>query len=230
MHELSWFLVHFVSLKHSSFSRQSSSKQLYKFYGRHPMIKVSRVQQGNPLLSYLNNTLWHYDSNTSADYEINGSTAILFLSLKFHACKPEYIYKRINKIKEFRLKIVLVLIDVPNYNISLRELFNMIPFAIITCRSYEECSRYLRGFDLASMRSAEALRRRETSVEQVLLSIPRVNKTDVSNIRKTCKTVQEVIHTPTIVLSRIPGIGPIKAQLIAEYFKMPFISRSNNGT
>ena len=186
------------------------------------MIKIATVQRGNPVLGFLVNTKWQYSSNTTADYEINNKTAVLFLSLKFHACKPEYIFKRLNRLKEFRVTIVMIYIDVLNFELTLRELFSMLPYIIITCKSYEECARYLRGLDIASARPVEVLRCKETSIDQFLISIPKINKTDVINLRKSYHTLQDLFRSPEHVLSRASGIGPTKAHSIIETCKKKF--------
>lgn len=189
------------------------------------MIKVSQLQRGNGLLEFLGPATWHYDSAITADYEINQSVAVLFLSLKFHACKPEYIYKRINRLKEARVRLVMVLVDVPNYNLSLRELFSTVPLSIVLCRSHEECARYVRGFDLAERRSYDALRRGQAGVDSFLKAFPGINKTDCAGIRSSYGSVQKLLAAGAVGLAKIPGMGEAKAEGMAKYLKMPFKKR-----
>jgi len=186
------------------------------------MIKVSDRQRGNGLLSHLNAATWAYDPQITADYEINYTTSVLFLSLKFHACKPEYIYKRINRLRRSALNVLMVLIDVPNYSLSLRELYNNVPLAMVLCRSNEECSLYLRGFDIAARRSTDVLRRKESGAFSFLGSFPNINTTDSRSIASCVGTVQDLFKLSENELAAIPGIGRIKAAGIAAYLKMPF--------
>ena len=184
------------------------------------MIKVSQRQRGNSLLSHLSSATWAYDSDITADYEINSSTSILFLSLKFHSCKPEYIFKRISRLKETRLRLVMVLLDSPNYGLSLRELFTSLPLTVIVCGSYEECSRYIRGFDVGTRRSYEVLRRKAPGVDNFLASFPRINKSDVAGIRRSHASMQEFLLGNDT--DGIAGIGKIKKDGILKYLRMPF--------
>lgn len=186
------------------------------------MIKVSETQRGNGLLNYLNTAVWQYDAQTRTDYEINSSTAVLFLSLRFHASKPEYIYKRINGTGEFRLRVLMVLVDVPNYNLPLRELFRNAPLTIVLCRSNEECARYLRGFDAAKKRTTDTLRRRTAGIDSFLESFPSINKTDCKNIRSSFKTAQRLLNADEAELSNIAGLGAVKAEGLLRYFRTAF--------
>ncbi|KAM0681550.1 ssDNA endonuclease and repair protein rad10 [Glugoides intestinalis] len=186
------------------------------------MIKVSLLQRGNKLLDYLSSTSWHYDTFCIADYEINFSTSVLFLSLKFHSAKPEYIYNRISKLKAVQLKVLVILIDTPNFNTILQELFQSVKVTIVLCKSYEECAKYIKGFDLCSRRGSEILRRKEGSIDAFIQALPKTNKSDVSNIKKCFNTLQDLFNTNEQELENIDGIGKIKALLLIKSFKKPF--------
>lgn len=186
------------------------------------MIRVSNTQRGNGLLNHLGVYSWSYVSGTITDYEINYSVSVLFLSLKFHIFKPEYIYKKINKLQESKLKVLLVLIDVPNYNLSLQELFSTIPIVIILCKSFQECAYYIKGFDKATIRSIEGLRRRSSGVDIFLEAIPKLNKTDCTNLKNSFGSLREIFKADEQKLSKIPGMGQIKAKSLLKYFKIPF--------
>lgn len=186
------------------------------------MIKVSLLQRGNKLLEYLGVSSWHYDGSCSADYEVNFSTFVLFLSLKFHSAKPEYIHKRIAKLKEAKLRVLLVLIDTPNYGTIMRELFRTIPIIVVPCRTYEECSRYIKGFDICTKRGSEVLRKKDTGVNTFLNSIPKINKTDSSTLQNTFNSLSDIIKAEEKDLENIVGIGKVKAKEIFESFRKPF--------
>lgn len=186
------------------------------------MIKVSLLQRGNKLLEYLSSTTWHYDSSCSADYEINFSTLVLFLSLKFHSAKPEYIYKRIAKLKDAKLKILMVLIDTPNYNTTLQVLFRKVPITIVTCKNYDECAKYMKGFDFSTKRGTEVLRRKESGIDNFLQAFPRINKSDSVNIQRSFHTILDFIKADEKEISNIVGIGKNKAQQVQNYLKKPF--------
>lgn len=186
------------------------------------MIKVSPLQNGNNVLSYLSQTSWHYDNAVTADYEINNTTAVLFLSLRFHSCKPEYIHKRINKLKPYKLRVLLVHVDVPNYNKTLRELFNTVPLTMVLAFTTEECSRYIQGFNLSGTRSIKAIRRKENDHSTFLRSFPKVNKSDVIQVFERYETLESFFEKSEGEIEVTQGFGKIKAQTITRYLDMEF--------
>jgi DNA repair protein Rad10 len=48
---------------------------------------VHEVQRGNPVLKYIHNVKWEYNSDIIPDY-VMGSTCALFVSVKFHFRHP----------------------------------------------------------------------------------------------------------------------------------------------
>lgn len=186
------------------------------------MIKVALLQRGNKLLEYLSTLSWSFDSSCNADYEINFTTLVLFLSLRFHSAKPEYIYKRIFKLKQSKLKVLLVLLDTPNYNATLQELFKSIPIPIIPCKSYEECAKYVKGFDISSKRSSGVLRRKDSTLENFLEAFPKLNKTDAITLQKAFPSLQDLFNSSEQRLSNVFGFSKIKSQSFLEMLKKPF--------
>lgn len=184
------------------------------------MIKVSPVQTGNNVLNYLSQTTWHYDNAISADYEINSTIGVLFLSLRFHSCKPEYIHRRINRLWPYKLQVLLVHVDVQNYSKSIRELFGTVSLTMVLGFSTEECSRYLQGLNLSN-RSVNAIRRKDADPETFLNSFPRINKTDVQKIVEKHSTLEQFFRDAEKAES-IQGIGKTKAQNILKYLNMEF--------
>lgn len=186
------------------------------------MIKVSLLQRGNKLLEFLKTASWSYDSACNADYEINFSTLVLFLSLKFHSAKPEYIQKRIFKLKQAKLRVLIVLIDTPNYNSTLQELLDSVPLTVILCRTYEECSKYIRGLDICTKRSSDILRRKESNTDTFLESFPKINKNDVVNLKSAFNNIHQLFRTTEKDLSNVFGFSKVKAKSFLEIAKKPF--------
>lgn len=186
------------------------------------MIKVSHLQRGNKLLDFLSTASWHYDSSTSADYEINFSTHVLFLSLKFHASKPEYIHKRVRRLRPAKLRILLVLLDTPSYNTVLEELFRTVHLTIVLCRSYDECARYLRGFDICSKRGSEVLRRKSPTIDHFLEAFPKITKSNSVALQGSFRNIQELFNCTEEGLSGVFGMGRSRAQSFIEHLRKPF--------
>src|SRR5437879_5024359 len=78
-------------------------------------ILVSSRQKGNPILNHVKLVPWEY-ADIPADYVLGATTCALFLSLKYHRLHPEYIYTRIRLLAgKYNLRIVLVMVDIPNH-------------------------------------------------------------------------------------------------------------------
>ena len=85
-------------------------------------ILVSPRQKGNPILNGVRNVAWEY-SDTVTDYVLGATTCVLFLSLKYHRLHPKYICNRIRDLSgQFGLRILLTMVEIENYEESLREL------------------------------------------------------------------------------------------------------------
>lgn len=191
------------------------------------MIKVAMLQRGNKVLEYLSSLSWSFDASCCGDYEINFSTLVLFLSLKFHAAKPEYIHKRISKLKPAKLRVLLILIDTPNYNSTLQELFKNVTIPIILCKSYEECGKYIKGFDICSKRSSEVLRRKDSTIETFLEAFPKVNKTDANTLQKTFSSVQDLFNSAESKLPKVFGFSKLKSESFVDILNKPFKNESS---
>ncbi len=189
------------------------------------MIYVSDTQRGNELLNYLSVSSWVYSSTILADYEINYTTSILFLSLKYFVAKPEYIYERISKIHPKQVNVLLILLDVPNFNLSLRELFKNTQMTCILCRSYQECSYYIKGFSKATNKSFEKIRKKNKGIDAFIESIAKINKTDCINLKTMFSNLQDIFKASKEELSKVPGLGTTKSEMIMKYFTMPFKNR-----
>lgn len=85
-------------------------------------VLVSTRQRGNPILNHIKLVPWEY-ADIPADYVVGSTTCALFLSLKYHRLHPEYIYSRIRLLAgKYNLRILLVMVDIPNHEDSLKEL------------------------------------------------------------------------------------------------------------
>ncbi|KAF9765078.1 Mating-type switching protein swi10 [Nosema granulosis] len=190
------------------------------------MIKINSLQKGNNLISHLSFSTFVYEDKLSTDYEINGSISVLFLSLRFHCCKPEYIYKRINKLKPYKVSILLLLVDSDNYSSTLLELHERVRITIIVAFSNEECARYLRGFDINANRSINLIRKKDSDHETFLTSFKKLNKNDVEGILNNYTSLKEAFEDVDKNMKFIGGVGEIKSSVLKKYYEMDFKASS----
>uniref|UniRef100_A0A1B6C8P4 ERCC1-like central domain-containing protein n=1 Tax=Clastoptera arizonana TaxID=38151 RepID=A0A1B6C8P4_9HEMI len=72
-------------------------------------ILVNPKQKGNPLLTYISNVPWEFDDSIIPDYVMGRTTCALFLSLRFHNLKPEYINERLRDLgRLYDLRVLVV--------------------------------------------------------------------------------------------------------------------------
>ncbi|WUR04084.1 Ercc1-like DNA excision repair protein [Vairimorpha necatrix] len=186
------------------------------------MIKINKKQYANNVISYLTDSSYSFIEDISTDYEINNTISVLFLSLRFHCTKPEYIYKRLNKLKPYKLSIVLLYVDSENFSSTLLELYDKLDATIILGFSNEECARYLKGLDINQNRSINVIRRKEESYETFLTSWPKINTTDSACILKNYHNLKDFFNNLEKDVKNISGIGNTKTSLLKKYYDMNF--------
>ncbi|XP_014262184.1 DNA excision repair protein ERCC-1 isoform X2 [Cimex lectularius] len=86
-------------------------------------VLVNPKQRGNPLLKCISNVPWEYEEGIIPDYVMGRTTCALFLSLRYHNLKPDYINNRIKELgKLYDLRVLLVQVDTKDPNYPLKHL------------------------------------------------------------------------------------------------------------
>jgi DNA excision repair protein ERCC-1 len=207
-------------------------------------IQVSRSQTGNPLLEYLQ----FYQMNSKikdVDYVINSKCIALFLSLRYHKLHPEYIYNKLKKITynhEDTLKVLLVYVDVEDFQDTVRELNKLCLFnklTIILAWTNEQCATYLQNLKYvekeASKRIIQGNRTDDKEVlandgkylERVMKtvsSVKSVSQTDSKSLLARFGSVRSIIAADADGLQGIEGLGPLKVERLLAAFNQPFRS------
>lgn len=82
------------------------------------MIQISTRQRGNKLIEYLSRCKVRYSAELCYDYEPTPEIGILFLSLKYHLLYGDYVYRRVEQIREKhknkapnRVEVLLLYVD-----------------------------------------------------------------------------------------------------------------------
>jgi DNA excision repair protein ERCC-1 len=145
----------------------------------------------------------------------------MFLSLKYHRLHPEYIYSRVKQLAgKYNLRLVLVMVDIPNHEDSLRELSKtsiINNLTLIVCWSAPEAAHYLELFKSSenaqptAIRTQQAQSYKESLVEFV--TVPRsINKSDAASLISTFGSLQNAINAQPEQISAVPGWGEKKVQ------------------
>lgn len=183
-------------------------------------ILVSSRQRGNPILNHIKLVPWEY-ADIPADYVIGSTTCALFLSLKYHRLHPEYIYSRIKLLAgKYNLRILLVMVDIPNHEDSLKELSKtsiINNLTLMLCWSAPEAAHYLELYKSSenaqptAIRSQQAQSYQESLIEFV--TVPRsINKSDAASLISNFGSLQAAINAQPEQISMVPGWGEKKVR------------------
>lgn len=183
-------------------------------------ILVSTRQKGNPILNHIKLLPWEF-ADIPADYVVGTTSCALFLSLKYHRLHPEYIYSRIKLLAgKYNLRIVLVMVDIPNHEDPLRELSKtsiVNNLTLMLCWSAPEAAHYLELFKSSehaqptAIRTQQAQSYKESLVEFV--TTPRsINKSDAASLISTFGSLQNAVNAQPEQISAVPGWGEKKVQ------------------
>ncbi|XP_059818044.1 DNA excision repair protein ERCC-1 [Hypanus sabinus] len=199
--------------------------------GRTGSIVVSPRQRGNPVLKFIRNVPWEF-GEVNADYVLGPCTCALYLSVRYHCLKPDYIHHRLRLLgKDFTLRLLLVHVDTKNPHDILKELARISILAdctLILAWSAEEAGRYLESYKVYENKPADILKERVeqdflSKITDCLTTVKSVNRTDCITLISTFKTLSGIIEAPTEELSLCPGLGPQKAQRIHDLLREPFL-------
>jgi len=225
----------------------AATPSLPTLFTTHPgSLVVSRRQAGNPLLPLLPPGRWVWGPpDTPADYYPAPDIHALFLSLRYHLLKPDYILARVRALAgpppasaapssssspPPRLRLLLCQVDVDDPGPPL-EGVNVLALraglTLICATSSTGAARWLDLYrSLAGAPSTAIAGRAETSAPAILAAaltgIRGVNQTDALTLGATFGSAAGIFSALPAALAAIPGIGPTKARRLADAFHTPF--------
>ncbi|GAB4816153.1 hypothetical protein N2152v2_003199 [Parachlorella kessleri] len=193
-------------------------------------IIVNRRQEQNPVLKYIRNVRWQF-GDIVPDYLVGKDAAALFISLRYHLLKPDYIHQRLRELqRSFRLRVVLCHVDTedavePLAQVTRAAIGN--ECTLICAWSNQECARYLETFKSYENKPAEVIQKDVgtdyvSRINAALTTIRGVNKTDVKTLGDRFGSVGAIFKASAEELQRCPGVGPTKAKRLRETFHEPF--------
>ncbi|KRT81400.1 hypothetical protein AMK59_5020, partial [Oryctes borbonicus] len=181
---------------------------------------VNPKQKGNPLLKSVRNVPWEYD-DIVPDYQMGRSVCALFLSLRYHNLNPDYIHDRLKLLgQSFELRVLLVLVDIPDPHHALKHLTRICILAdmtMILAWSPEEAGKIIETYKIYENKPAERLMGKSESSSylrliQALTTIKSVNKTDAMVLINKFKTLKGILQATELQISLCPGFGAVKAK------------------
>ncbi|KZT28939.1 DNA repair protein rad10 [Neolentinus lepideus HHB14362 ss-1] len=193
-------------------------------------IIVNPCQRLNPVLNHVRNVGKEF-GDIVPDFQVGRTTAVLFLSLKYHRLHPEYIHTRIEKLgHSYNLRILLIMCDVSEHQEPIRELTKMClinNITIIVAWTPEEAGTYLSTYKQFEHRPPDLIKERVDKdylslLRTALTSISKVNKTDVETLRTSIGSFADIARTPSAQLQTLPGFGQVKVRRMKDAFDKPF--------
>lgn len=160
------------------------------------MIRVNKNQRGNNLLDYLK-IPYSFTEEITTDYEVKNFISILFVSIKYHSINPEYLIMRNNSLKNYKIKILLILIDIPNYQDFLKD-FIIFDFQIFYCLNNFEASKFISFFYKNANLSSDNLKQKYSldkleRKKEFFKKFPKINKNDLKNLELENKSIFEIV-------------------------------------
>ena len=122
-------------------------------------IQVHPNQRGNPILKAISNIPWEFNSQIIPDYVVGKTACVLFLSVRYHNLKPDYIHDRLKQLgKNFELRVLLVHVDMKESQNALKHLTRICLLADLTLMlawTAEEAGKIIETYKLFENQPAD---------------------------------------------------------------------------
>lgn len=195
-------------------------------------IIVSERQRGNPVLKHLRNVPWQHEKDIVPDYIVGATACALFISIRYHLLKPQYIERRLSELTsgEWRLRVLLCLIDQDDHAKPLHAL-NLLAIkygcTLVLAHSQREAARLLECFKAYENNSGAAIKEKVdkdylSRLTDVLTTVKPLNRTDVVTLTRTFGSLRDIINADLDQLRECPGLGDKKVKSLHDAFNKPF--------
>ena len=128
-------------------------------------IQVNPKQRGNPILKSITNIPWEFNEKIIPDYVVGKTACVLFLSIRYHNLKPDYIHERLKQLgKNYELRVLLVHIDSKEPQNALKHLTRICLLADLTLMlawTPEEAGKIIETYKLFENRPPDLIMERE---------------------------------------------------------------------
>lgn len=193
------------------------------------VIQVSRKQSGNDLLKKITRCPYTF-ADIEPDYVVGRTACAFYLSIRFHALHPNYIYERVNRLGEnYDLRILLVVVDHVEHKSYLKELSKLsirCNLTLMLCWTVEDAAMYLEKYKLSEDKPADIIMEKPTNYEyedaldqymiDALTESRSINRTDATSIVGLFDKFEKISTATPEELAICPGVGMQKAQRLYE--------------
>lgn len=203
-------------------------------------VLVSPRQESNSLLSYIRNVPYRFERDIAADY-ISGTTAIMFVTVKFHMQKAGYVEKRLASVPRggsFKLRVLLVIRDVDPDTCEDAILFLMrlcikAEWTMLLASSDAEAARMIEAFKIFEHKPASAIQERiqDTFIaraQDALCTVDVVTRPDTVKLLDQFGTLTALLGASERDMTAVMSIGTKKSRALFEAFNKPFLVAANS--
>lgn len=199
-------------------------------------VLVNPKQRGNPLLKSICNVPWEFDETIVADYVMGRTSCALFLSLRYHNLKPEYINERLKLLgKLYDLRVLLVQVDMKDPHHALKHLTRICLLADLTLMvawSPEEAGRIIETYKIYQNKPPDMIMEKQEAdphlkLVNALTTVRSINRTDATTLLSTFGSLGKIIRSSQDSLALCPGLGPQKASRLYRALHQPFLKSGN---
>lgn len=130
-------------------------------------VQVNPKQRGNPILKAITNIPWEFNDKIIPDYVVGKTACVLFLSVRYHNLKPDYIHERLKQLgKNYELRVLLVHVDIKESQNALKTLTRICLLADLTLMlawTPEEAGKIVETYKLFENRSPDFIMEKQES-------------------------------------------------------------------
>ena len=128
-------------------------------------IQVNPKQRSNPILKSITNIPYEFNDGIIPDFVVGKSACVLFLSVRYHNLKPDYIHERLKQLgKNYELRVLLVHVDMKESQNALKHLTRVCLLADLTLMlawSPEEAGKIIETYKMFENRSPDFIMEKE---------------------------------------------------------------------
>uniref|UniRef100_A0A914SAT3 ERCC1-like central domain-containing protein n=1 Tax=Parascaris equorum TaxID=6256 RepID=A0A914SAT3_PAREQ len=206
-----------------------------------------RRQEGNPVLKYIRNVPFEWaDIKVVFSIDFIEKTPHLILQLsEVTNFQADFEAGKEMDGADYIIKVLLVLVNV-DQRFMLREL-NLFCYrtgwTLVLCYSPEEAAEYLENFHMAknkneqtAVTAMQAKKKKRQGISEtnescqqiqravdLLCGIRSISTSDAQRLIGTFGSIAAIANADIERLSLCPGLGPVKAENIFTFFRIPFI-------
>lgn len=187
-------------------------------------IIVNKRHAGNDVVKHFKKCAFTVSADIEPDFVLGRNACALYLSMRFHAINPNYIYDRITALgKDYDLRLLLVIVDHIEYESFLKELSKLCircNLTLMLAWSVEDAAVYLERYKLSENAPAESIMGTSTNPDyedaldqymvDALAECKTVNRTDAATIIGLFDNFERICRASPQELALCPGVGTQK--------------------